>query len=375
MGRAPFIARLRDILGVTWSSQRMVTRLTRLQEIPFRAILTTNFDPILKGEVPGPAAYQRLLRAPMARWWHQAFWDDIPPPGEGATAQMRSPVIKLHGDLADAHASDHVVLTRRDYRRRLYTESHYTTFLRSLLATNTVLFMGVSFQDAYLNELRSQILAMFETSSSNDGAPPPDPLAYAIMPDVPSVVQEHFSRHEGIRILDYRVPPNSHDHGGFDAWLDAIWRETALIPRFGRSLSGQRLLWLDPRPANNEAGFRFIQRASLKAGANHSMTLARDLGEALAHLRSSAAFDLVITHWGHDRATGPDGRPTSTAAALLTTMRHEDLRAPVIVFATPEFSDTNKPQALSLGARAYCFEWSTLIREIESVLAPGSVTG
>ena len=41
------------------------------------------------------------------------------------------------------------------------------TFLRSLFATSTVLFLGVSFTDAYLNELRSEVLAMLDHRSDD----------------------------------------------------------------------------------------------------------------------------------------------------------------------------------------------------------------
>jgi hypothetical protein len=46
----------------------------------------------------------------------------------------------------------------------------------------------------------------------------------------------------------------------------------------------------------------------------------------------------------------------------------------VIVFASAGHADENKRTALGLGAVAFIFEWSTLFREIDEVLRPGSET-
>ncbi len=49
-------------------------RVRMLLSIPFRAILTTNFDPILSGRVPDPDVYLSVLRNE-ARWTNERFWD------------------------------------------------------------------------------------------------------------------------------------------------------------------------------------------------------------------------------------------------------------------------------------------------------------
>ncbi len=59
----------------------------------------------------------------------------------------------LHGRLDVAQS---LVLTRAQHQRRLYADPAYLTVLRSLFATSTVLFLGYSLNDAYLNELRSE---------------------------------------------------------------------------------------------------------------------------------------------------------------------------------------------------------------------------
>src|SRR5690606_41525063 len=66
----------------------MRRRLRVLHGIPFRAILTTNFDGVLPGELPNRDAFLAVLRPRGHRWWDQRFWDAG---AEGAT------VVKLHG--------------------------------------------------------------------------------------------------------------------------------------------------------------------------------------------------------------------------------------------------------------------------------------
>jgi DNA-binding NarL/FixJ family response regulator len=59
------------------------------------------------------------------------------------------------------------------------------------------------------------------------------------------------------------------------------------------------------------------------------------------------------------------------AEQLLLAMRHKDLFAPVIVFASGDHSPDDRRRALSLGARAYACDWSELFREISHVLGAG----
>src|SRR5690606_5512914 len=56
---------------------RMERRLDRLTGIPFRAIVTTNFDPLLRGVTPSAQAYRQLLRPAAHRWWDQRFWPSV----------------------------------------------------------------------------------------------------------------------------------------------------------------------------------------------------------------------------------------------------------------------------------------------------------
>ncbi|HEY3352103.1 MAG TPA: SIR2 family protein [Polyangia bacterium] len=131
---------------------RLELRRKHLVDIPFKAILTTNFDPCLTStrEVLGPPVYSEVLREERVRWW-----DAPPSPGRHTRP---TPILKLHGDANGKPDTLPLVLGRSEYRRRVYGDRNYANFVRSVFAEYTVLFLGVSFTDAYLNELRSEVL-------------------------------------------------------------------------------------------------------------------------------------------------------------------------------------------------------------------------
>jgi len=352
LGRATFLDQLAALLTQR-NEGRMSQRLTHLRGIPFRSILTTNFDTLLPGSTPGPEAYRSVLRPEAFRWWETRYWGNA----QGAVT------LKLHGDVAKRE----IVLTRRDYRRQLYSDPAYITFLRTMIATTTVLYMGFSFEDAYLNELRSEILALLEQGDKST------PVAYAIVNDVPPETQSHFRKHEGIEILSYDTEGGK-SFSGFDDYLEAIYQATNPLVRFGRLLARRRILWIDPHPSNNGEAFEHLEAAaSAAAQERNPLVTVRTADEGVVAIENAeqggAPFDLVITHWGDGAARTPDGSSCSTAVGLLTAMRTRDLRCPVIVFASAVNADERKRVVLRLGALAYCFSFSDLYRTIEDALS------
>jgi hypothetical protein len=366
LGRSAFTDAVRESLrpdSHALGSETMQARMRHLAEIPFRAVLTTNFDTLIEGLPPEPDTYQKVLWPwGGSRWWGEAFW------GEGDRG-LASRVVKLHGDLMTSDQAASIVFTRRDYRRQLHTRAGYLSFLHALLSTSTVLFMGTSFEDAYLNELRSQVLALIDYQEGQR------PVAYAILNDVPELKRRHFEAHEGIKILGYDTPPN--DHSGFDAHLKRIWERTAILPRFGELLRGKRILWLDPNPRHNEAGYQFISRAlsSVDDDSSGGIVQVRTPEEAIEAFENapSETFQLVVSHWGHNQ--GPEGLPN--ALHLLDRMHTEKHRCPTLIFGAQtsnEHAESNKRAALSHGAYAYCATWETLFRHLERLLLPGHET-
>lgn len=355
LGRKAFIDGLAAALGQPELNEAMRRRLEWLRGIPFRAILTINFDPLLDGELPSPSAYRKILRPGPDQWWSQVF----------RSIEEGAPVLKLHGDLRRS-AIDTIVITRQDYRRRLYADPAYLGFLRSIFAHCPVLFLGVSFEDAYLNELRSETLALLGYGRGQM------PVAWAVMNDCDASTRAFFADHEGIQLLAYDSD-GGRDFSGFDRYLEALYDATHPVAYLSRLLADRRILWVDERPENNAQGLRFLQRAAARMGDHPDRFAAvQTVEQAIVALRGPrnepCPFSLVITHWGAD-ASPP------TAVALLERMRAEDLRCPVVVFSTAPDADARKITALALGAQAYCFRWESLFREVQRIFERGTQTG
>jgi len=112
IGRAQLVASLCRQLGHPAPTQEIRDRVRFLRGIPFRAVLTTNFDSVLTGSIPNPDAYRSVLRPEGFGWWERRYWKG----DDGAFT------LKLHGDLSigETDAAE-IVLTRRYYRRRTTT--------------------------------------------------------------------------------------------------------------------------------------------------------------------------------------------------------------------------------------------------------------
>ena len=323
-------------------NDQMHRRLDLLRGIPFRSVLTTNFDGLLEGHPPGREAYLRVLRPSSHRWWDARFWDSRQGPD----------VVHLHGDVG---AADDVVFTRTDYRRRLYASPGYTTFLRSVMSTTTVLYLGFSFTDAYLDDLRSEILALLDYQGGDH------PIAYALLHGVDDDEIAFAREHEGIEILPYEP---GDDFTGFDDFLGDLHAATNPTALLGGLLSGARILWVDPDEASIDHGMQFLENA-----ASGRASIERfDTPRAAIDAASEAKTDLIVTRWGHGQGAG--GEPA--AIELLNGLRQRAVQAPVVVFASGAHADENKREAMALGAASYEFTWEGLFQEIERIFTPGS---
>ena len=312
---------------------RMKQRRTLLTEIPFAAILTTNFDDELKGEVLDSETYAQLLRESGPRWMEERFWN------------RSTRVLKLHGDLQRGTG---VTLSRRGYRTRLYSEPGYLHVLRSVLLTKTVLFLGFSFTDEYLNELRSEVLAYL----APEGKTPR--YAYALLNDVPHSMRSHFRDHEAMHVFDYPTPSDP-DHLGFDDFLAKLHAKTSPGALMGRRLAQRRMLWVDPSTDRNAQGRDYLAEATRGLC---TIDLAASPEEAFAKMEAET-YDLVITRWGFHPRRPADGE------SLLTHIRQHDIRVPVVVFASGHHAEENRDAAMRLGALEYTSHWDALFAVID----------
>jgi len=312
-----------------------------LKQVPFRGILTTNFDPLLPGHLPSAAGYRVLLRDDAGGPWSTRYW----PGGDGPQ------VMQLHG----AVGTKRLVFARRDYRDLLFGDPGYLTFLRSLFATKTVLFMGFSFRDAYIDLLRAELMSLVDKGDDT----PSTAFGYSIMTDVSEAEVAYYRKHEGLRVLWFE---RTDDFSGLDTLLRRLAEATNPLLRLRTRLRGARVLWLDPQPDNN------IYAMELLGGADRlPVVVARSLAEARREL-AGAPYDLVLSHWGH--------RPgqLSVAQELLQTMQSAGHRVPVVVFGDPEHAEANRRQALRWGAFELTASWTELFRAVDSVLPGGQST-
>ena len=130
-----------------------------------------------------------------------------------------------------------------------------------MLLTKTVLFIGFSFTDEYLNELRSEVLAYL----APEGKTPR--FAYALLSDVPPAMRTHFRDHEAMHVFDMDAYHLETEECGN---IDADWR----------GAYGAQTRWLS----------RWI-REHEDAVAAEDMALARDkLGDSCARIADTSGF-------------------------------------------------------------------------------------
>lgn len=336
-------------------------RRAALRQLPFRAILTTNFDPLLSGSLTSTETYRSLLREHPTGPWHPRYWPPVSVPvGEDAQG-AGPPVVQLHGSVDH----DRIVFARRDYQRLLFGDPAYLSFLRALFATQTILFLGFSFRDAYLNHLRAELMSLIEPPEGGATSVTPV-LSYAVQTELTRPEVVYYRRHEGLRVLWYPWTP---DHEGFDRLLEALADRTNPLRRLRRRLRERRVLWMDPTPGNNAVG-----QELLTGGGGRPITTVPTVPAALEALGDGRGWDLVITHWGHGRAS-LDGAPVARAQLLLHRMQQGRVRCPVIVFCDPDHAAENRREALRWGAAELACTWGSLFRAVDRVLPGGDRPG
>lgn len=334
----------------------VLRRRALLKAIPFHSILTTNFDPILEGRPPSTQVFSEVIGARRRPWWSYRAWSAQA--GE-AESSWRAPVVKLHGDISAYPENDaKLVFTTRGYRRLIHTEPGYRAFLRTLFATHAVFYLGFSFSDAYINDLRSEIFALI--GKERGGGLLND---YALLADVPDRVAHHLREHEGLECLTFSSRDRT-DFSGFDRWLEAVHGETSPEYTLKARVRDKNILWFDPVPKNNEFGHGVLAGAT---GHNACvLDTATTVEQAVAAL--PAGYDLIISHFGYQGAQPPN------VQRLVEAVHAQPLeaRAPVVVFSEREHRALNRPLALRLGVYEYVHDWPGLFETIERLFDHGA---
>ena len=208
----------------------------------------------------------------------------VPPPWTAADPE----VVHLHGTVwRDAGGVLHgdPVCTKQSYRSLLHLVPTFLPFVRTLLTTHPLLYLGFSFTDQYFEEVRSETLALLTprqqatgASVAMVGAPVPDSPGLAprlpsqlaagedpfggsacdsALPDLPDPVGfamresasgedeaatlHFFRRHEGLALLPYETDR----HECCDEMLEKLVVESSLPYRLAKLLRGKLILCFD----------------------------------------------------------------------------------------------------------------------------------
>jgi len=233
------------------------------------------------------------------------------------------------------------------------------------MATKTVLYLGFSFSDEYINEVRSGTMMMLGQAA---------PIAYAIVNDKSETQMKFYVVHEGVRMINYNTSgPGSAGWAGFDNHLQTIHDHTNPVVRWAKAIMPKRILWCLGDSSYEHCGMK-------------------DLVDEV-EARSSEKLDVVVwteeencnaVEWAIDKIKKERFHLLITdyvaaekkALTLLRKMRKvaKDKRCPVIVFSNPTDLEKRKAVCLQAGAKEYVTRIQTLLWEMHTLLAPAQVT-
>lgn len=132
-----------------------------LTKIPFRAILSTNYDTLIEGAYAissGGQIPKKLTNLDL----NQAL---------PSLNRKEFFVFKLHGDI-DRH--ENIVLGSRAYNSLLYQSPAYLNFLETLFTTQTVLFVGFGGNDPDIDYLLNRLSTIYSRTSNKHYILAPD---------------------------------------------------------------------------------------------------------------------------------------------------------------------------------------------------------
>jgi hypothetical protein len=338
------------------------------------------------------------------------------------------PVIKLHGSVDKPST---MVWTRSGYRKLTNTLPEYLGFLRSMLSTCTVLYMGFSFSDGYLNELRGEVLTMLYGARKLPLHMPP--LAYAIIHDKTDVESAFFRRHEGVELLTWDTSPQGdkdRDWEGLTRYLRRIHSRSSQSFLLGKLIGerGAKILIQAWVPEDKTSPSPSGEDASLKGGLDNSryskgvsvgnlfdrnvmfdnfhllletakrdyfnaeferleQTGLRDKEEWKARetlrdntvvkvtsscaeskkLMQDEAFDVCVCTYGEDRSQ----QGNHNFVQLLEEMRSLpwERRCPLVVYSSSYGLESRKKIALKHGVAGFCSDLASLLCSIDSILS------
>jgi len=156
-----------------------------LAQIPFKAILTTNFDNFIE----------------QANAQNNHFYRSLLPNDMNISEEKFSgilPILKIHGSYEKPES---IVLTKAGLRDLLFNNPEYSETLKRYFTKNTVLFYGYGFNDPDIDFILQEIMASKRGWTKKH---------YAILPDVGEIEAEYYLREYNVPVITYRTGTYGH---------------------------------------------------------------------------------------------------------------------------------------------------------------------
>lgn len=156
-----------------------------LAKIPFKAVITTNFDGFIEQtNAQNGRFYKTLLPSDM----------NIAEDRLGGAL----PILKIHGSYENP---DTIVLTKAEIRELLFNKPQYNETLKRYFTENTVLFYGYSFKDSDVDFILQEIMADKRGLTRKH---------YALLPDVGEIEAEYLLQEYNMQVISYSTELNGH---------------------------------------------------------------------------------------------------------------------------------------------------------------------
>jgi NAD-dependent SIR2 family protein deacetylase len=150
-----------------------------IKELPLKAIVTTNFDDLIE---------RALAREPERR--HHVIINDE---DLSYHSDRDLPVVKANGCIARPES---LVLTRQDFESYAERRPVLTGYLKNLMATTTLLFLGTSLRDPALSAFNAEVLRHLSQHRR---------AFYLVVPSTNKYEAQDF-RERGIELIDLEAP-------------------------------------------------------------------------------------------------------------------------------------------------------------------------
>lgn len=168
-----------------------------LSRIPFKAVITTNFDDFVEQS-----------NAQNGKYCLKLLPDDISIKEELLGKAL--PVLKIHGSYENP---DTIVLNKAKFRELLFNKPKYNETLKKYFIENTVLFYGYSFKDPDIDFILQEIMADKRGVTRKH---------YAVLPNVGEIEAEYLLKEYNIQVISYST--GCYGHLPARGFLESILR-------------------------------------------------------------------------------------------------------------------------------------------------------